>query len=255
VVSATVTNLRTSVRWSQRELSRRSGIPQSTISRIERARLKDPSLAAISALIDALGGRLRIEIDQPFLGERRQQVDAAHSRMSGFVARRLEGHGWRVATEVEVGGNRSRGWIDLMAFQASTGRVLLIEIKTEIHDLGRIDRTMGWYEREAWAAARRLAWRPTGVTGCLLLLATRQNDINVRQNRESLDRLFPSRAQILTAMVRGHTVIEPRGARAMAMIDPRSRRRSWIRPTSIDGRRTAAPYVDYADFMRRIRHR
>lgn len=252
LLAATVTGLRSAMRWSQRELSRRSGVQQSMISRIEGAKLTDPPLATIAVLIETMGGRLRIEVDAPFLGERRQQLDAVHSRMSGFVARRLESRGWRVATEVEVGGNRARGWIDLLAFDASSRLVIVIEIKTEIHDLGRIDRTLGWYEREAWAAARRLGWRPGSVTGCLLLLATQQNDADVRHNRESLDRLFPLRARMLTTLVNGLPTSTPL-ARAMAMVDPRSRRQSWIRPTVIDGRRTAAPYVDYADFMRRSR--
>lgn len=253
MLGATVTEIRTTIRWSQRELSRRSGVPQSMISRIERARLNDPPLATIAVLIEAMGGHLRIKVDPPFLGDRRRQLDPVHSRMSGFVARRLETRGWRVATEVEVGGNRSRGWIDLLAFDATSGRVLVIEIKTEIHDLGRIDRTLGWYEREAWAAAKRLGWRPTVVTGCLLLLATQQNDSDVRLNRESLDRLFPIRAQMLSTLVNGLPSNAPPGARAMAMVDPRSRRRSWIRPTVVDGRRSTAPYVDYADFMRQAR--
>jgi transcriptional regulator with XRE-family HTH domain len=253
MLGATITEIRSTIRWSQRELSRRTGVTQSTISRIERAILKDPPLATIAGLIDAMGGHLRIEVDPPFLGERRQQLDPAHSRMSGFVARRLETQRWSVATEVEVGGNRSRGWIDLLAFDARSRRVLVIEIKTQIHDLGRIDRTLGWYEREAWAAARRLEWRPAIVTGCLMLLMTQQNDANVRQNRESLERLFPLRARMLSTLVNGMAFATPRGARGIAMVDPRSRRRSWIRPTVLDGRRSPAPYVDYADFMRRLR--
>ena len=41
----------------------------------------------------------------------------------------------------------------------------------------------------------------------------------------------------------------------LAMIDPSSRRREWLIRTTVDGRRSAAPYVDYADFMRRREER
>jgi transcriptional regulator with XRE-family HTH domain len=179
-----VTEIRTGNRWSQRELSRRSGISQSTISRLECARLPDPSLPMVASLIEAMGGRLRIEVDSPFLGDRRQQVDPAHARMSGYIGRRLRGQGWSVETEVEVGEGRSLGWIDLFAFNPLSRRLLVIEIKTEIHDLGRIDRTLGRYERESWTGARRLGWRPSAVTGCLVLLMTQANDSAVRFNRE-----------------------------------------------------------------------
>ncbi len=247
-----VAEIRAAMRWSQRELSRRSGVPQSMISRIERSKLKDLPLATVAGLLEAMGGRLRVEVDPPFLGDRRGQLDPAHARMSGYLARRLEADGWQVATEVEVGGDRSRGWIDLLAFNPATRLLLVIEVKTEIHDLGQIDRSLSWYEREAWAAARRLGWRSATVTGCLLLLMTQQNDAAVRFNRESLGRLFPARAPVLLTIVEGTASILPRGTRALAMVDPRSKRRAWIRPTADDGRRAAAPYLDYAHFMRSV---
>jgi hypothetical protein len=36
------------------------------------------------------------------------------------------------------------------------------------------------------------------------------------------------------------------------MIDPLSRRRDWLRPTRLDGRRTRAPHEDYAAVARRL---
>jgi len=254
-LGATVAAIRADLRWSQRELSRRTGVPQSTISRLERARLADPPLTTIAHLLEVMGGRLRIDVDPPLLGGRRGQVDPAHARMSGYVRRRLEGKGWSVATEVEVGGGRTRGWIDLLAFRAATRHLLVIEIKTEIHDLGAIDRQLGRYERESWAAARPLGWRPIAVTGCLLLLMTQANDAAVRFNRDSLDGLFRLRCPDLLAFIDGPGMALPRKGRAVAMVDPRSKRRSWIRPAVIDGRRSPAPYVDYAHFMRRARGR
>jgi hypothetical protein len=34
--------------------------------------------------------------------------------------------------------------------------------------------------------------------------------------------------------------------RGLALIDPRSRRRDWLIPTRVDGRRTVLPYQDLA---------
>ncbi len=250
LIASAVVEIRTTITWSQRELSRRSGVPQSMISRIERAKLESLPLATIALLLETMGARLRLEVDAPFLGDRSRQLDPAHARMSGYIARRLERAGWQVTTEVEVGGDRSRGWIDLLALHPATGLLLVIEVKTEIHDLGQIDRALGWYQREEWAAARRLGWRPLAVTGCLLLLMTRENDDAIGFNRESLRRLFPVRAGNLRGVVDGVEPAPPRGVRALAMVDPRSKRRAWLRPTRDDSRRAPAPYADYADFMR-----
>ena len=255
LIGSAVVEIRTTISWSQRELSRRSGVPQSMISRIESGKLADVSLATATRLFETMGARLRLEVDTPLLGDRQRQLDPAHARMSGHIARRLEGKGWQVATEVEVGGDRSRGWIDLLAFHPVTRLLLIIEVKTEIHDLGQIDRALGWYEREAWAAARRIGWRPAAVTGCLLLLMTQQNDAAVRFNRESLGRLFPIRASALCGIAEGSAPAPPRGNRGLAMVDPRSKRRAWLRATSDEGRRTPAPYLDYAHFMRLIARR
>ena len=46
--------------------------------------------------------------------------------------------------------------MDLLAWHPATGLLLVIEVKTELHDLGANERQLNWYEREAWAAARRL---------------------------------------------------------------------------------------------------
>jgi hypothetical protein len=127
--------------------------------------------------------------------------------------------------------------------------LLIIEIKTEIRDLGAIERSLSWYEREAMFAAGRLGWRPRRRLGCLLLLATDANERRAAANREPLVVGFPVRARHLASVI-GGTSRSGEGARAIAMIDPLSRRASWIRPLRIDGRRSPAPFADYADFMR-----
>jgi len=141
------------------------------------------------------------------------------------------------------------GWIDLLAYHPDRGLVLVIEIKTEIRDLGAIERTLGWYEREAWVAARRLGWRPNKVVGCLFLLATEMNEARIGDNQASFSAGFRIRAGEL-GRIMSNEMPTPREARALALIDPRSRRQNWLRPSRHDGRPTPAPYVDYADFMR-----
>ena len=253
VVGTATLGLRTAIGWTQRELGVRIGMAQSEISRIERGVLTDLTLATAERVLGAMGARLVITLETPLLIDRQRQREPAHARCSAHVAARLERSGWQVATEVEIGGDRSRGWIDVLAFHPSTGILLVIEIKTEIHDLGAIQRSMGWYEREAWMAAGRLGWQPGRLLGCLLLLATDANDTRVAANRQPFAVGFPARATDLAEVVAGGSTV-PQG-RAVAMIDPRSRRIAWLRPLRVDGRRSPAPYLDYADFMRAVNRR
>ena len=249
-IGLAIRDLRRSIGWSERELAARAGVSQSLVSFIERGRLHNLSFESAGRLLEAMGGRLIIDAAAPFLGDRERQREPAHVRCATYVVRRLERDDWQVATEVEIGGDRFRGWIDVLAYNAARRLLLLIEINTEIHDLGAIERALGWYERECWSAARRMGWYPDRLLSSLMLLSSAANDVRIRENRDSLARLFPVRASELAAYLRdpGRPV---RPGRSLALIDPLSRRRDWLRPSRTDGRRSAAPYVDYIDFVRR----
>jgi transcriptional regulator with XRE-family HTH domain len=251
VVARNLTTLRRALGWTQRELARRAGVSQSMVSRVEGAAVADLSLPTAALLLGTTGARLDVRVVAPYLGDRERQRDPAHARLAAYVTARFRRLGWESRTEVEVGGDRSRGWIDIVAFHPGSRVLLVIELKTEIHDLGRIERTLGWYERESWMAARRLGWRPRRVIGCLFLLATDANDARVTANRASIDPIFPRRARHLQTMLAGEPA-PPGAGRAIAMVDPLSRRQAWLRSLRVDGRRSAAPYLDYADFMRCI---
>lgn len=244
-------SLRTTIGWSQRGLGARAGLSQSMVCLVELGSLGDLTFSTARVLLESMGARLVVSVDAPYLGDRERQRDPAHARLSAHVVARLRRSGWLVRTEVEIGSNRSRGWIDILAVHPGTGLMLVIELKTEIRDLGGIERSLGWYEREAWVAARRLGWRPHRALGCLLLLATEANELRLAANRASIDVGFPLRARHLGPIVTEGSVPDLSG-RAIAMIDPRSKRRAWCGPLRLDGRRSAAPYLDYADFMRSI---
>jgi len=244
-----VRDIRAALGWSQRRLAATARVSQAWVSLIERGRCPDASIETIDRLLSAMGATLVFDVRAPFLTNPRQR-DLVHARCSIHVARRLERAGWKVAREVEVGGDRSRGWIDVLAWHPATGLTVVIEVKTELHDLGAIERTLGWYEREAWAAARRLGWRPSRVMGMLVVLSTAEVDESIRANRDALAREFPLRARHLAGTVGDGHLHAARGARGLALIDPRSRRAAWLRPCRVDGRRSAAPYRDYADFIR-----
>src|SRR2546426_503898 len=93
----------------------------------ESALPRDPR--SLDRLLRALGIRYWLETDRPQVA--RSTSDLVHSRCSAYVGRRLETSGWIVHGEVEVGGDRSRGWIDLLAYHQTTKVLLVIEVKTE----------------------------------------------------------------------------------------------------------------------------
>ena len=172
--------------------------------------------------------------------------DSVHARCSAYVDRRLQAAGWVTAREVEIVHGRSHGWIDLLAFDPRTGTLLIIEVKTRLDDLGALERQVGWYERMAWPAARRMGWRPRRTTSIVLALASDEVERVVRAHRDLMALAFPMRAAVLIADPSSMVS----GARGFALIDPSSRRRDWLIRTSTEGRRSRLPYRDYAGALR-----
>jgi transcriptional regulator with XRE-family HTH domain len=234
---------RLAARWTQQELERRSGVSQSRLSRIERGECRSVRFVEVDRLFVAVGVRYRLDVSLP--PGHRVVDDAVHVRCATAVQRRLEVAGWVVRREVEIGSDRSRGWIDVLAFHPATRLLLVIEIKTELHDLGAVERSLNWYVREAARAAAGFGWRPTAVASALLVLATDANDQAMRSIRPVLSVALPGRAIALRDLVGTGRSSGPQ--RFVATIDPRSRRRQWLMPTILDGRRSPAPYADYID--------
>jgi transcriptional regulator with XRE-family HTH domain len=251
-VAGIVRDTRRAVGWTQAQLGERAGVSRGLVASVETARV-NASIDATAALLDTLGLRYELVATAPFLADRRRQREPAHGLCSAYVARRLGSVGWIVRREVEVVHGRSHGWIDVLAFDQASGTILVIEVKTEIDDLGRIERTLAWYEREAWMAARAFGWNARREASALVLLATDANERRLIEHRDVLATALPVRADQLAAGVAGPANLS-RGP-ALALIDPRSRRREWLMKARIDGRRSSAPYADYADFMRSVRRR
>ena len=237
------------VGWTERELAGRAATSQSSVCRVLAGEPSAMRLDRVGDIADALGVRLRTVVDQPFRVGAPIQHDIVHARACAYIGRRLIERGWTVRHEVEIG-RPVRGWIDTLAFREADDALFAAEFKSEHRDAGAIQRSLGWYERDAWHAARELGWRPRVLRSALLMLFSIENDEAVAQNRDYLAQTCPGRATDLARWL--DSPIHARPGRSLALIDPISRRRSWLRSTRSDGRRTEAPYRGYADCARAL---
>ena len=251
-VGRLVRGARVTIGWTQQELGDRAAVPQSLVSRLERGLHSGADFDDLQRIAKVMGGRFTIGLTAPFLVDRSRQRDRVHAVCIAYVIRHLRRAGWRAESEVEIGGSAGPGWIDVLAWHPASGALLVIEVKTEVHDFGRIQRTLGWYEHRAWEAARRLGWLPQRSRGALILLDTASVATVLRANRELAAAAFPVRAAELAAFVGAPSSSTSLG-RAIAAIDPLSRRAAWLRPTRLDRRRQPPAWFDYADVARRIR--
>jgi transcriptional regulator with XRE-family HTH domain len=249
IVGATVVDVRIARGWTQRRLARAAGCSQTAIARIERRAVPDLSFRTAGRVLRALGIDVDLRLAPPRIVSRSVR-DRAHARCVASVARRLARAGLDVATEVEVGSGRWLGFIDILALHPTRRWLLVLEVKTELLDIGGVDRQLASYVDAAWAAARTLGWRPRAATGILVMLATEETERRLQEHRAYVERAFRVRARTLRSLVSDSAGELPaRGLRGLALFDPRSRRRDWLIPTALDGRRTAAPYADRRAYL------
>ncbi len=250
---------------TQSSLASSSGISPQMVAAIESAGA-NPSVGVVMSVLDQLGLDLELIVRERavVLTATPRRQDAGHSMCSGHVQRRISAlPGWELRREVRIDSGRYHGWIDLLAFHAESGTLVIIEIKTRFDDLGALERTLDWYVREAAGAARRFGWHTRRIVPWVLALATDEVETSMRTDRTVIDAAFPGRAGAMDELLAdpGALVSTPeRSASSLAapvamppsiaLIDPRSRRRTWLIRSRLDGRRSPAPYRDYADFMR-----
>jgi transcriptional regulator with XRE-family HTH domain len=220
-----------------------AAISASYLTRIEAGRA-NPTFDTVDRVCAALGLQLALDVRPPIFVGHAPMQDLVHARCSAYVDRRLREHSWSTAREVALVDGRYRGWIDLLAFDPTTGCLLIIEIKTRIDDIGGLERQLSWYERAAPELARERGWRTRSTRSVLLVLATEEIEHVLHANRDVLAVAFPLRDDVLQA--------SRATARGLALIDPRRRRRDWLMRSRLDGRRSVAPYRDYADAASRL---
>lgn len=237
-------SVRTDLDISQGELGQACSLSRPVISAIETGR-RAASLDDVERIATALGMSIDLVPRRPGVIAPRLH-DVVHARCVAYVQRRLTAAGFTVLREVEVVHGRWHGWIDLLAFDPRSGLLLIIEVKSSLVDLGSVERQLAWYEREAGAIARARGWRATGARSWLLLLDSLEVDAAISHGREVLGLAFPRRAAAMRRELEG-PVTEISAGRALAVIDPSSRRRDWLRATRVDGRRASPPYRDRAD--------
>jgi transcriptional regulator with XRE-family HTH domain len=250
-VGRRVREARTLIGWSQRELAAKARVSQAAIWRLETAQPGPVDLAVVERLLAALGLRATVSIEDRHLDDRRRQADGVHAVLNGFGARRVGRCGWATETEALIGGPVPRGWIDLLAFRGADRALLVDETKSDIPDMGALQRSLAFYEREARGVASEFGWRPLTVTVLVLGLDSEVMARRLADNRLLVAEAFPGDVSAMAAWLTDPAAPRPRGW-TLALADPASRGATWLRPTMLGTRRRPPAYRDYADAAARL---
>jgi hypothetical protein len=198
-------------------------------------------VSALRRQAAALGGELRIELLFR-AGELDRLMDEGHATLLGSVAVRLEALGWETRPEVSFAVYGERGSIDIVAWHAPSGTLLVIEVKTELVSL---EETLRRHDVKVRLAARvveeRFGWRPRAVARLLVLPDGTTARAQVRRHDAVLHVALPTRGPALRTWLRSPSgsvaglafVPFTRGARGSR--PPAARKRIRRRPDAAEG--------------------
>jgi transcriptional regulator with XRE-family HTH domain len=185
--------VRVRLRWRQIDLWIKAGLSQQVISRFERGRFDEMSLATIRQIVRALDGRLDLIFGWRGAALDRL-LDERHAALVDTVRRLLEAAGWMVTLEVSYSEFGERGSIDLLAFHPATGLLVVVEVKTEI---GSVEATFRKHDEKArlggTIARRRFGWAVRGVSRLLVLPDAPTPRRQVGRFTALFDRAYPLR--------------------------------------------------------------
>ena len=233
--------------WRQRDLAAACGVSQQLISSVERGHSASLSLATLRRVASAAGMRLTLRAEWRG-GELDRLLDADHAALQAAARRWLGRLGWQVGVEVTFSRYGERGSVDLLAFHAQSGTLLVVEIKTIVADMQALLRGIDTKTRLARTIARERNWQAAVVVPCLLLA---EGTTNRRRTAEAASLLarFSVRAGPARAWLRrlgpadGLLLFQtspptsPRGGRRAG----RQRMRLRHRPPSVEGGPRGAP--------------
>jgi transcriptional regulator with XRE-family HTH domain len=194
-------------RWRQVDVATRAGVPRSLVSDIERGHFSSTSLARLRAVAAVLD--IRIDLVARWRGgELARLINVRHSALHESVARFLEPlAGWDHAPEVSFSIYGERGVIDILAYHAASGSLLVIELKTEIVDVNELVGTLDRKTRLAKRIAAERGWRARSVSRWVIAMRNRTNQRRIEAHRSMLRSALPADGRTMRSWL-----VRPSGA-------------------------------------------
>jgi transcriptional regulator with XRE-family HTH domain len=190
-IGAALRAIRTRKRWRQADVAARAGVSPSVVGRVERGRAAGVPLGKLRRIFRAIDARLDTVVR--FEGaDLARLLDSHHAAMEEAVVRMLGAlDGWIVEPEVSFSVYGERGIIDVLAWHPGRRMLLVIELKTEIVEVGGLLGKMDQRRQHAAGVARRRGWDPIAVSTWVVIADGRTNRRAVSQHHRTLRTKFP----------------------------------------------------------------
>lgn len=192
----TIRSVRIRRGWRQDDLSAVAHVSRAQIGRIEHGHLDSIQLGSLRNVCGAL--EIRVDLVPRWRGgDLDRMLSSRHAELAESVVRALhqDSPDWQVIPEVSFSIWGERGVIDLLAWHPGRRALLIIELKTELVDIGETLGTMDRKQRLAGQIAAERGWDAATVSGWIILAAGRTNERRLAAFRSTLRAAYPDDAR------------------------------------------------------------
>lgn len=191
-VGIAVRATRVKQRKRQVDVAKAAGLSRATIGRIETGHLDTVTLRSLRRVCATL--ELRIELlVRSRGGDLDRMLAARHAKLAESVIRRLRADSpdWQLVPEVSFSFWGERGVVDILAWHPGRRALLIIEIKTEMVDVGETLGTLDKKRRLGGDIAAARGLDPETVSVWLVIASGRTNERRIADHRETLRAALP----------------------------------------------------------------
>jgi DNA-binding Xre family transcriptional regulator len=201
-LGSVVRSLRIRKRLTQDELARLAAVPRTSVSRFEHGTAEGLSIGTVRRICAALEIRLELELRWRG-GDLDRLLNARHAAMAEAMSATLgRCGGWVLRPEVSFSIYGERGVIDFVAWHPARRALLLIELKTELVDIGDLMATADRRRRLAPRIGRDLGWNPVAIGTWVALSNVSMNSRRIREHATVLRAAFPAQGRAIGRWLR-----------------------------------------------------
>jgi transcriptional regulator with XRE-family HTH domain len=188
-------------RLRQSDVGAGARVPRAVVARIERGDLDGVRVGQLRAVVVAL--RADLDIVLRWNGtDLDRLLNGGHSAMHELVVGILTTAGWEVLPKRSFSIWGECGVIDILAFDAATRTLLVVELKTEIVEVQRLIGPVDRYRRLAPRVGRELEWEALAVGAWVAVAESPTNRRRLGEHAGVLRAAFPSDSRSVRGWLR-----------------------------------------------------
>lgn len=190
--------------WRQEDVAQKAGLSHQTVSRFECGQLGRTNLNTLRKVATVVQVQLDV-IGRWRGGEGVRLLSSRHSALAESVARDFLAAGWEIRPEVSFAFYAERGVIDLLAWHPGRRILLVIELKTELVDIGEMLGTLDRKRRLAPQVAKGLGWEPAAIGIALIVAERAMNRRRLALHARTIRAALPGRGHRFRAWLQDPT--------------------------------------------------